>query len=89
LKLQTSMKQAFKKGFDDITDDIVNLKAKAKRDNIEKAELKVEVNNLTQSNGLLKDALLNAVEQLSVYQKREAKIAEVVKLTYKIESFNK
>jgi len=89
LKLQTSMKQAFKKGFDDITDDIVNLKAKAKRDNIEKAELKVELQKSIERNKDLKDSLLSAVEQLSVYQKREAKIAEVVKLTYKIESFNK
>ena len=89
LKLQITIKKGLEKGLNDITDNIINLKANAKRDNIEKAELKVEVNNLTQSNGLLKDALLNAVEQLSVYQKREAKIAEVVKLTYKIESFNK
>lgn len=54
-----------------------------------KADLLAQLTQAITQRSSLKIELQNAVEQLSVYQKREAKIAEVDALTEKIESFNK
>lgn len=54
-----------------------------------KADLLAQLTQAITQRSSLKIELQNAVEQLSLYQKREAKIAEVDALTEKIESFNK